>query len=344
MVEQLHEYTFSLVFHELCIVYYVCDGGPKGFATLMRWATYRSPSDGLPHAAVLLDGRLHALSPEEQLVDLLGDAPASLDEASDRARTRPFETVSVDEVELLAPVPVPPAVRDFMAFENHYVDTRKGLGLAVELLFYEQPCFYFQNPAAVIGPHADVPLAPGTEAYDFELEVAAVIGRPGRNLATDQASAHVAGYTILCDWSARDLQATETLFGNGPVKGKDTATSLGPYLVTPDELEPYRAARGFDLGMTAHVNGVEYSRGNWSSIYWSIPELLVYASRGTELRPGDVIGTGTVGSGCIMELSAEHGHERYPWLVAGDDVRLRVDQLGEIDGRIVAGAPVEALR
>ena len=310
----------------------------------MRWGTYRSRIDGQPHAALLLDGKLHALPGDEQLLDLLEEAPGALRDAAERAVSRPFEVVAADDCELLAPVAQPPCVRDFMAFENHYVGTRKGLGLAVEPIFYEQPCFYFQNPAAVIDPCADVPLAPGTEAYDYELEVAAVVGGRASNLTVEAAQAHIAGYTMLCDWSARDLQAKETVFGNGPVKGKDTATSLGPYLVTPDGLEPYRVGRGFDLTMTAEVNGVEYSRGNWSSIYWSIPELLAFASRGTELRPGDVIGTGTVGTGCIMELAAVHGHERYPWLAAGDEVRLQVDELGEIRGRIVPGAPVEPLR
>jgi 2-keto-4-pentenoate hydratase/2-oxohepta-3-ene-1,7-dioic acid hydratase in catechol pathway len=310
----------------------------------MRWGTYRSRIDGEPHAALLVDGQLHALPGNEQLLDLVAEAPSALRAAADRAVSQPFEVVAADDCELLAPVPQPPCVRDFMAFENHYVDTRKGLGLAVEPIFYEQPCFYFQNPAAVIGPSGDVPRAPGTEAYDYELEVAAVITGRARDLTVGEAPAHVAGYMVLCDWSARDLQAKETVFGNGPVKGKDTATSLGPYLVTPDELEPYRAGRGFDLTMTAEVNGAEYSRGNWSSIYWSIPELLVFASRGTELRPGDVIGTGTVGTGCIMELAAVHGHERYPWLADGDEVRLRVDELGEIRGRIVPGAPAEPLR
>jgi 2-keto-4-pentenoate hydratase/2-oxohepta-3-ene-1,7-dioic acid hydratase in catechol pathway len=309
----------------------------------MRWASYRSAVDGRPHAALVRENILYALPADESLRQLVADAPDSLHTAAERAVAHPFEAVSVDAVELLAPIPDPPAVRDFLAFENHYVDTRRGLGLAVEPIFYEQPCFYFQNPAAVLGPSSAVPLAPGTGAFDYELEVAAVVGRPGRNLSLDAAPAHIAGYTVFCDWSARDLQAKETVFGNGPVKGKDTATSIGPFLVTPDELEPRRTERGYDVTMTAEVNGVEYSRGNWSSIYWSLAQLLVFASRGTEVRSGDIIGTGTVGTGCIMELSATRGSERYPWLTEGDVVRLHVDVLGEISGTIVAGDRVEPL-
>src|SRR5690606_24827633 len=129
-------------------------------------------------------------------------------------------------------------------------------------------------------------------------------------------------YVLLCDWSARDLQAVEMAVQLGPAKGKDTATSLGPFLVTPDELEQYRAGDGYDLPLTASVNGRAYSAGSWKDLYWSFPQMLAYASRGTVLHPGDVIGSGTVGTGCILELSRVHGTEAYPWLEPGDRVRL----------------------
>jgi 2-keto-4-pentenoate hydratase/2-oxohepta-3-ene-1,7-dioic acid hydratase in catechol pathway len=190
--------------------------------------------------------------------------------------------------------------------------------------------FYFSNPAAIIGPHDDVPIAPGSAAYDFELEVAAVIGTPGRNIAVADAEAHIAGYTILCDWSARDVQSREMTLNLGPAKGKDTATSLGPVLVTPDELEPYRRGNAYDLVMTATVNGRPYSSGNFADIHYDFGQLIEHAARGTELRTGDVIGSGTVGTGCILELSRTHGLDAYPWLVAGDVVTLAVAQLGEI--------------
>src|SRR5262249_46321512 len=148
------------------------------------------------------------------------------------------------------------------------------------------------------------------------------------------------GYLVLSDWSARDLQAEETRHGLGPVKGKDTATSIGPYLVTPDELADVRRGNAYDLAMTATVNGKPYSAGNFADIHWSYGQLLAYASRGTRLVPGDVIGSGTVGTGCILELSLVHGPAAYPWLQAGDRVRLEVERLGAIEAEIVPGRPV----
>lgn len=305
----------------------------------MRWATYRSMQDGRDHAALVEDGSLLALPADVPLVSLISGEGMPLEAAATWARTAPFEVVELGEAELRAPIPEPPSMRDFMTFENHYINTRTGLGLEVDPLFYEQPCFYFTNPAAAIGPNAHVTSAPGTEQFDFELEVAAVIGRRGSNLTLDDAEEHIAGYTMFCDWSARDLQALETPFGTGPAKGKDTATSVGPFLVTPDELEPFRSGNGFDLEMTAFVNGKQYSAGNWKTVYWSMAQLLVFASRGTELRPGDVIGTGTVGTGSIMELAAVHGGDQYPWLVPGDEVKLQVQELGEMIGRVIPAVP-----
>jgi 2-keto-4-pentenoate hydratase/2-oxohepta-3-ene-1,7-dioic acid hydratase in catechol pathway len=309
----------------------------------MRWGTYRSPADATERIGLLADGRLHGLAPGRELIDLIGSGTGPLEQAASEALAAPVEVVDPDAVELLAPIPRPPSVRDFMAFENHYVDTRQALDLKVEPVFYEQPCFYFSNPAAIVGPRTDVRTAPGTEQFDYELEIGVVIGRPGSDLSLAAAESHIAGYTILCDWSARDLQAKEGPFGTGPAKGKDTATTLGPWLVTPDELEPFRAARGYDLAMTAFVGGERYSAGNWSTIYWTIPQLLVFASRGTELRTGDVIGTGTVGTGSILELSAVHGGDRYPWLGVGDEVRLEVARLGEIEATVLPAAPLQPL-
>jgi len=304
----------------------------------MRWGTYVSPEDGSRRCGLLVEDELHGIDPAHQLIDLIGGEGISLDEAAAAASSSPAEIVDPAAVELLSPIPDPPSFRDFMAFENHYVDTRNALDLKVEPVFYEQPCFYFSNPAAVVGPRTDVRSAPGTSQFDYELEIGVIIGRAGADLSVADAESHIAGYCLLCDWSARDLQAKEGVFGTGPAKGKDTATSLGPWLVTPDEVEPYRHLRGYDLAMTASVNGTRYSAGNWSSIYWSIPQLLAFASRGTELRPGDVIGTGTVGTGSILELSAVHGGDRYPWLAVGDEVTLAVDVLGEIRSTILPGA------
>lgn len=309
----------------------------------MRWSTFVSKQDGHEHAALVENGQLHALAAGLSLLDLVAGGQESLSAAAEAALRSPYEVVAVDEADVIAPIPRPPSFRDFMAFENHYVDTRKGLNLKVEPVFYEQPCFYFSNPAAIVGPAETIPMAPGTEQFDFELEIGTIIGKPGVNLSPAEALDHVAGYTILCDWSARDLQAKETAFGTGPTKAKDTRTSIGPCLVTPDELEPFRSERGYDLAMRAYVNGEQYSSGNWNSIYWDIPQLLAFASRGTELRSGDIVGTGTVGTGSIMELSAVHGSDRYPWLKPGDEVLLEVAELGTLRGTVEAGAEVKAL-
>jgi 2-keto-4-pentenoate hydratase/2-oxohepta-3-ene-1,7-dioic acid hydratase in catechol pathway len=146
------------------------------------------------------------------------------------------------------------------------------------------------------------------------------------------------------DWSARDVQRREMKLSMGPVKGKDFATTLGPVLTTPDELEDARAGRAFDLRMTATVNGREYSQASLAEIYWSFEEMLAYASRGTELVPGDVIGSGTCGTGCILELSLVHGEEEYPWLRRGDEVTLAVERLGRVTNRVVEGPEVIPLR
>ena len=167
--------------------------------------------------------------------------------------------------------------------------------------------------------------------------MAAVVGRAGSDLTPAEAEEHIAGYTIFCDWSARDVQARESTVGLGPAKGKDGATSIGPVLVTPDELEPYRSGKGYRLAMRASLNGRDIGGGSWADIHWSFGQMLAYGSRGTELRPGDVIGSGTVGTGCLLELSGLHGSQRYPWLRPGDVVTVEVERLGALTGRIVAG-------
>jgi 2-keto-4-pentenoate hydratase/2-oxohepta-3-ene-1,7-dioic acid hydratase in catechol pathway len=210
--------------------------------------------------------------------------------------------------------------------------------------WYELPVFYFSNPVALVGPFDDVAVPPGTAALDFELEVAAIVGMGGADLDPGTAQRHIAGYAVMNDWSARDIQRREMKLSMGPVKGKDFATTLGPFLVTPDEVEPLRKDQAFDLAMSARVNGEEYSRASLSDIYWSFGEMLAYASRGTQVVPGDIIGSGTCGSGCILELSLVHGEERYPWLKPGDLVELEVEKLGRTANRVVEGPALKPLR
>ena len=309
----------------------------------MRWAAFRG-ADGDERLGVVLGEQLQALEPGLTLIDLLGDDGTKLHEAGERATTDPAGVFALDEVTLLPPISRPPSVRDFYAFEQHVKTARQRRGLEMDPDWYELPVFYFSNPAAVIGPDDEVGVPPGSQQLDFELEVAAVVGLGGSDLRPEDAERHLAGFTVMNDWSARDVQRREMKLSMGPVKGKDFATSLGPFLVTPDELEPFRRDRAFDLRMTATVNGRKYSDASLADIFWSFGEMLAYASRGTEVVPGDVIGSGTCGTGCILELSLVNGEDEYPWLRPGDEVVLEVEHLGAQHARVTEGRPLVPLR
>jgi fumarylacetoacetate (FAA) hydrolase len=216
------------------------------------------------------------------------------------------------DVEFRAPVLHPPAVRDFYAFEQHVKTARASRGLEVPKEWYEIPVFYFSNPAAIYGPGDEIPKPPDTEEMDYELEVAAIIGMEGR----------IGGFTVMNDWSARDLQRAEMRVGLGPSKGKDFATSLGPIVVTPDEFD------GTSGLMVARVNGEERSRGKLGDMHHTWDAIVAAAARNTRLSPGDVLGSGTVGTGCILEL----GDGR--WLQSGDVVELEVEGIGVLRNTI----------
>ena len=239
------------------------------------------------------------------------------------------------EIKLLAPLPRPRSVRDFFAFEQHVATTRKQHGRDVPPAWYKLPVFYFSNHQAIFGPDEPVPM-PHTQALDYELEVACVIGREGRNIQPEDALHYIAGFTIMNDWSARDVQREEMSVGLGPAKGKDFATSLGPYLVTPDELDDFANDEGdrWRLDMIARVNGREYSRGNMIDMHYTWGEIIAHASRDVTLYPGDVLGSGTVGGGCILELTPEAVGG---WLEPDDVIELEVTGLGVLKNRIVYG-------
>ena len=310
----------------------------------MRWVTFTQTPRGPQRTGLIVDGRIHACASGKTLLSMLGDDGTLLAAEGEAMRRDPGDVFELDAVQVRAPIPTPPTVRDFYAFEQHVRTARQRRGLEMDPDWYELPVFYFSNPYAICGPDDDVAIPPGSAEMDYELEVAAIVGMGGADLDPGDAERNIAGYCVMNDWSARDVQRREMKLSMGPVKGKDFATSVGPVFVTPDELEDARRNRSYDLKMTASVNGVEYSRASLADIFWSFGEMLAYASRGTRVEPGDVIGSGTCGTGCILELSMVHGIDRYPWLQPGDVVELSVERLGTLRNRVVAGSELRPLR
>ena len=299
----------------------------------MRIAAY--DDQGARRHCVVIDDQIAPLPPDTDLFALLEEAPDQ-----DWVLAGAGHPVPLSQVRLLAPVQ-PGAVRDFVTFEEHVEGVRRSVDNAtgVPEQWYAAPTFYFTNPYSIIGPADDVPVPPGCRAFDFELEVAAVIGRPGRDLTAEQARDHIVGYTIFNDWSARDLQSAEMRVGLGPAKGKDTCTTLGPWLVTADELAPFRNADGFlDLELTAEINGERVGHDRLSHMGWTFEDMVAYASRGTWVRPGDLLGSGTCGNGgCLAELWGRNGTQTPPPLRPGDVVTLTVEALGTLRSTIVPG-------
>ena len=305
----------------------------------MRFATF--VHDGKRQPGTVVGDQVHPFEHPVELLDLVMEGEQSLRGAGERALTGSLPLPLAD-VRLLPPLQ-PPTVRDYMTFESHVAGIAQGYGDTVPDEWYEAPAFYFTNPYAVIGAHDDVPVPPGCARFDFELEVAAVIGKAGRDLTPEQAREHILGYTILNDWSARDLQGREMKVKLGPAKGKDTATTLGPWLVTADELEPHRNPEGFlDLALTVQVNGETVGQDRLANMAWTFEEMAAYASRGTWIRPGDVLGSGTCGNGgCLAELWGRNGTFEPPPLAPGDIVTMTVEGIGTISNTVVEGvAPV----
>ncbi len=236
---------------------------------------------------------------------------------------------ALDAVHLMAPLPRPRTIRDFYAFEAHVKNARARRGLQMQAEWYQAPVFYFSNPNAVFGPGLEVPKPARTNKLDFELEVAVVLSRRGRDIMVAEAEHHIAGYMIMNDWSARDIQAQEMKVGLGPAKGKDFATSFGPWLVTPDELDDRRLPDGrLDLTMIARINGQEVSRGNLAEMHFTFAQLIERASQDCTLFPGEILASGTVGTGCLLETEAHR------WLQPGDVVELEVERLGVLTNTI----------
>jgi fumarylacetoacetate (FAA) hydrolase len=230
------------------------------------------------------------------------------------------------------PVLAPPSFRDGYGFEQHVGMMWRRRGQDIPEAWYRLAVFYFSNVSELRGPDDPVWAPAGSEELDFEIEIGALIDTPVRDLTADRGEEAIGGYTIVNDWSARDLQRDETTVRLGPAKGKDFATSIGPWLVTPDELEDARSGNGFDLEMTVTVNGTETSRGRWSDIVHGFGKLASRASADVTLRSGELLGSGTVGTGCLLEVK-EQTLGRY--LLPGDEVALSVDRLGTLRNPVV---------
>ncbi|MFF3505431.1 fumarylacetoacetate hydrolase family protein [Streptomyces sp. NPDC003247] len=300
----------------------------------MRFAAYED--EGVERAGVVRDGVIHPLPVGETVTALVEDG--ALHTAGEEALARPG-AVRVDRVRLLPPLK-PPSIRDFVGFEAHIEGVSKSLdGLEhVPEEWYRAPNFYFTNPHAAYGAHDDIPVPAGCSVLDFELEVGAVIGRSGRDLTPEEAREHIVGYLVFNDWSARDLQKPEKNLGLGFSKGKDFANTLGPYLVTADEVEDRRDADGFlDLEMTVTLNGKLIGRDTLANVSWTFEEMVAYASRDAWVRPGDVLGSGTCGWGALAEFWGRVGERTPAPLRPGDEVTLTVERLGTLSNRVVAG-------
>lgn len=296
----------------------------------MKWVTYQD--DSVERTGVLFGDAVYAMPPGVTLLDLIEGGADGLRQAGEDVQRSPAAVVQLEEVRLMAPIPHPPSIRDSLCFLDHMRNCQAALGAGRVLAdtWYRIPAFYFACPSTVLGPYDEVSMAPGSAWQDFELEIAAVIGTSGKDLTVEQAEQAIIGYTIFNDWSARDLQQMESQLAIGQGKGKDSGVTLGPCLVTPDELEPYRRDGKLSLQVTALVNDTVIGSGSTGQMDWSFGEVISYVSRGVMLTPGDVIGSGTVPTCTLVEHLNPTALESFPgWLHDGDVVTLQVQGLGE---------------
>jgi fumarylacetoacetate (FAA) hydrolase len=290
------------------------------------------------------------LTAPSTMQNFLRESEANLTMAQEIEKAVKENEVSVELAitkKMLAPVPHPNSCRDAYAFRNHVAAMRRNRGVEMIPEFDQFPVFYFTNHNSIVGEGDILVQADHMHRLDFELESAIVIGKAGKNVEVKDADKYIFGYTIMNDLSARHLQMEEMKLNLGPAKGKDFATVIGPMLVTPDELEEYRIqseeGNRYDLQMIARHNGRQISDGNMKSINWTFEEIIERVSYGVEIYPGDVIGSGTVGTGCYAELNGtaalkakEQGDSFTPtWLEDGDDIELEITGLGCLKNRIV---------
>lgn len=311
----------------------------------MKLVSYKT--EDTEHLGVFVHGHIYNLnSCDKQLPDNMADFLKGSDVLMERAKnidnqikSKEIEPKEEAFYELLAPVPHPTSCRDGYAFRQHVAAARRNRKVDMIAEFDQYPVFYFTNHNAIQGP-GDIECMPDHfEKLDFELEVAVVIGKQGRNIKAAEADSYIAGYMIMNDMSARTLQMEEMLLNLGPAKGKDFSTVIGPWLVTPDELEEYKTnpkeghtGNAYDLNMSCSVNGVNVSSGNMADMDWTFAEIIERCAYGVDILPGDVIGSGTVGTGCFLELNGtgllNDPSYQTQWLKEGDIVEMEVTGLG----------------
>jgi len=236
--------------------------------------------------------------------------------------------IPFDKSYIAAPLPRPSSIRDSYSFEQHVLTARKKRGLEMVKEWYDFPVFYFSNHQAITGPEAEIEFPSSSNKWDFELEVGVVIGKKGKNIPRTEAFNYIFGLTVMNDWSARDIQAEEVKVGLGPAKAKDFATSIGPFIVTAEDWRDRLEGEQINLKMEAFINGEKVSSGNLNQLYWSIPQIIERVSQDCTIYPGDIIGTGTVGTGCLLE------HQEPNWLKGHDEVKLSVERLGVLTNKI----------
>ena len=325
-------------------VTYTLDGGAQprfGFKKdetiidVIRAAIWANETNGDSSFLEIPSTLKHALENWDTNFAKLKELDAALPEMNIQSHSGGGKPIAVleDEVQLLSPVPNPQSFRDFYAFEQHVRAARKLRGVDMHPDWFKIAIFYFSNPAALYGHGEDIPYPRGTEELDYELEFAIIIANGGSNIAQEDADQYIAGYTVCNDWSARDLQREEMAMSLGPAKGKDFASSFGPYMVTPDELSDAWDDKGkLHLRMTCHVNGKLISDGNTNDLYHPFTKMIERASMNAKLLPGDYLGSGTVGTGCILELRPDNVGG---WIKKGDVVRMEVERLGVLENKII---------
>lgn len=284
--------------------------------------------------AAAVEGDIVRPLPGVDVLDLLAADPGERERLAGQADAE----LALTDVRLLAPIQ-PASIRDFSVFEQHVEGAGKAIDpdAPVPAAWYERPAFYFTSHHVVSGPGVDIAAPPGSNRLDLELEIAVVVSRRASNVSSAEARDCIGGFTIFNDWSARDFSAREARLPFGFHKAKDFAQTLGPWIVTADELEPYRDGAHYDLKLEAFVNGKSLGHDSLANMAWSFEELVAFSARGSVVMPGDVIGSGTCGYGCLFELWGRNGSfDDPPPLQPGDEVRLEAEGIGTLVNRIVA--------